>query len=62
MDFETEKGIRFGGIPRWYHLDCFNQCRPDTNFWECGDKLPGFKKLSEEDQKSVKDKLPKMAA
>ncbi|KAF4521657.1 hypothetical protein B566_EDAN009390 [Ephemera danica] len=34
MDFESEKAVRFGGIPRWYHLTCFKECRPDTEFWD----------------------------
>jgi poly [ADP-ribose] polymerase len=59
MDYESEKAVRFGGIPRWYHVDCFQQCRPDTEFWESGEVLPGFKLLTAEDKKMIKDKLPK---
>jgi len=60
MDYETEKGARFGGIPRWHHLECFALSRAENEFWDSGDAIPGFKTLSKEDRKIMKDKLPAM--
>ncbi|XP_053972152.1 poly [ADP-ribose] polymerase [Hylaeus volcanicus] len=59
-DFESEKGKRFGGIDRWYHLECFVKVRDEIQFYESGDLLPGIEGLSKDDQKKVKNSLPKI--
>lgn len=41
----------------WHHLKCFAQVRSDLQFYESGDKLPGFKSLKADDQKEVKKQL-----
>jgi hypothetical protein len=62
MDFDSEKAMRFGGIPRWHHVDCFVQCRVENEFWDCVDIIPGFMGLSADDKIMVKGKLPAMKA
>ncbi|CAG9815963.1 unnamed protein product [Phaedon cochleariae] len=57
-DFDTEIGRKYGGQPMWHHVNCFAQVRSSLGFYECGDKLPGFKTLSPDDQKNVKAKIP----
>lgn len=57
-DFETEHGKRYGGQDMWHHLTCFAQIRNDLGYFECGDKLPGYKNLKKEDQVAVVKNLP----
>lgn len=59
-DFESEQARRYGGIDRWHHLDCFIKVRESLQFYESGDTLPGKEELSKEDQKKLKDALPKI--
>ncbi|EZA56984.1 Poly [ADP-ribose] polymerase [Ooceraea biroi] len=61
-DYESEEARRFGGLDRWYHVECFVKLRADFGYYESGDKLPGAKQLSKEDLQNLKDALPKMAA
>lgn len=57
-DFETEHGKRYGGQDMWHHLTCFAQIRSEIGYFECGDKLPGYKQLKKDDQKEVVKVLP----
>ncbi|XP_034943487.1 poly [ADP-ribose] polymerase [Chelonus insularis] len=57
-DYESEKAVKFGGLDRWYHLECFAQLRNDLEFFGAGNKLPGFKTLKSEDQSLVNKQLP----
>lgn len=59
-DYESENAKRFGGIDRWYHLECFAKVRQDVEFYESGDMLPGKEDLSKDDLKKVKEVLPKI--
>lgn len=56
--FDTEVGMKYGGQPLWHHITCFAELRSDLGWFAGGDSLPGFKSLSKEDQKAVKDALP----
>jgi poly [ADP-ribose] polymerase 1 len=57
--YHTEVGMKFGGQPFWHHLECFAQIRSDEyGFYLSGEKLPGFKSLSEDDQDIVRKALP----
>lgn len=55
--YDTEVGARFGGQALWHHLNCFASIRGDYGFYLGGDKLPGFKLLSPEDRKLVKEAI-----
>ncbi|OAD52149.1 Poly [ADP-ribose] polymerase [Eufriesea mexicana] len=59
-DFESEQGRRYGGIDRWYHLECFAKIRESLDFYESGDAIPGNEDLSKDDKKKIKTVLPKM--
>lgn len=54
----TPIGMKFGGQSLWRHLDCFVKSRDKVGWYDSAEKLPGFKKLSKEDQGSVKKQLP----
>lgn len=57
--YHTEVGMKFGGQPFWHHLECFAQIRGDEyGFFLSGEKLPGFKSLTEEDREIVLKALP----
>lgn len=60
--FDTEVGMKYGGQPLWHHITCFAQIRGELGWLASGDMLPGFKSLSKEDQKTVKDALPEIKA
>lgn len=62
MDFESDQGRRYGGIPMWHHLACFAKLRKDLEFWESGNSLPGFSSLKSSDQEEVCKLLPKITA
>jgi poly [ADP-ribose] polymerase 1 len=62
MDYETEKAMRFGGLPRWHHLDCFVQLRQEYEFWDSADTIPGYAGLKSDDKKTLKSKLPAIKA
>lgn len=55
--YDTEIGMKFGGQPKWHHLDCFVAVRHDYGFYVGGEMLEGFSGLSAEDKKIVKQKL-----
>lgn len=57
-DFDSEVGKKYGGQDLWHHVTCFAQIRSDLAYFESGDKLPGFKTLSNEDQAKVKQQVP----
>lgn len=61
MDFESDQGRRYGGIPMWHHLPCFAKLRKDLEFWESGNSLPGVSSLKPSDQDDVCKQLPKIA-
>ncbi|XP_055838265.1 poly [ADP-ribose] polymerase [Episyrphus balteatus] len=60
--FDTEVGMKYGGQPLWHHITCFAELRGELGWLTSGDLLPGFKSLSKDDQKAVKDALPAMKA
>lgn len=53
--FDTEVGKKYGGQALWHHLDCFVKVRDELGYFSGGEVLPGFKDLSPEDKKTVKD-------
>ncbi|XP_015184102.1 PREDICTED: poly [ADP-ribose] polymerase [Polistes dominula] len=60
-DFESEEARRYGGLDRWYHLECFVKLRKELEFFDQADSLAGIKSLSKEDQANVKKELPKIS-
>ncbi|KAL1117298.1 hypothetical protein AAG570_004624 [Ranatra chinensis] len=58
-DFESEGAKMYGGQERWHHVECFAKLRDSLEFWESGDKLPGFATLKKEDKDVVLKSLPK---
>ncbi|KAI4498125.1 hypothetical protein M0802_006611 [Mischocyttarus mexicanus] len=61
-DYESDEARRYGGLDRWYHLECFVKLRTELEFFDQADSLAGFKSLSKEDQADVKKKLPKISS
>lgn len=59
-DFESLEGRKYGGMDRWYHVECFTKLRVELGYYRKGDELPGINDLSKEDQKSIKTALPKI--
>ncbi|XP_039233262.1 poly [ADP-ribose] polymerase isoform X7 [Drosophila yakuba] len=56
--YDTEVGMKYGGQPLWYHLDCFAQLRSELGWFDSGDNMPGIKSLADDDQAEVKNALP----
>ena len=50
----------YGPYDRWHHIDCFAKKREDLEYYDSGDKMAGFMRLSAEDQALIKSKLPQM--
>lgn len=59
-DYESDVGKRYGGQDLWHHLDCFEKLRDELKYWNAGSELPGIQTLTAEDQKLIKEKLPKV--
>lgn len=55
---DTEVAMKFGGQAIWYHVECFAQLRTELGWFESGEKLPGFRSLSQEDKATVKKHIP----
>jgi len=62
MDFESEEARRFGGINRWYHLECFGKLREELGFLGSANTLSGFNILKEDDKINIKKILPAITA
>ncbi|XP_011882597.1 PREDICTED: poly [ADP-ribose] polymerase isoform X2 [Vollenhovia emeryi] len=60
-DYESEEARRFGGMDRWYHVECFAKLRADLGYYGRGSELPGATDLSKEDREKLEASLPKMA-
>lgn len=58
MDYESEEALRFGGLNRWYHLECFVKLREDLEFFGTASTLSGFVNLKIEDKDNIKKQLP----
>lgn len=50
--------MKFGGQAIWHHVDCFAKMRSELGWYETAEKLPGFKRLSKEDQEKVIEQIP----
>uniref|UniRef100_A0A1B6DFG5 Poly [ADP-ribose] polymerase n=1 Tax=Clastoptera arizonana TaxID=38151 RepID=A0A1B6DFG5_9HEMI len=61
MDYESDEGRRYGGIPRWHHIECFAKLRIELEFFSPGNTLNGFNTLKQEDKDTVTKTLPKIA-
>ncbi|XP_032677618.1 poly [ADP-ribose] polymerase [Odontomachus brunneus] len=59
-DFESAEARKYGGIDRWYHVECFAKLRAELEYYGKGDELSGINTLSKEDQKSLKTALFKI--
>lgn len=58
LAYTTDIGMRVGGVPWWYHVECFASHRSELGWLKAGEFLPGFEKLSEKDQLFVEDSIP----
>lgn len=58
MDYESEEAHRFGGINRWYHLECFVKLREELGFLGLASSLCGFLTLKADDKIKVEKELP----
>ncbi|XP_017778505.1 PREDICTED: poly [ADP-ribose] polymerase [Nicrophorus vespilloides] len=57
-DFESEAAKKYNGQDMWHHLTCFAKLRSELGYFECGDKLPGFKSMKKSDQDEVIKEIP----
>ena len=58
MELPEEAKYGVGLIPRWRHLDCFVESRSELGASDLSpQQIPGFTKLSEEDQKEINKKF-----
>ncbi|XP_069354832.1 poly [ADP-ribose] polymerase [Maniola hyperantus] len=48
---------KFGDHPMWHHVQCFAEKKNEFLFLAGGEDIPGFKDLSKEDQKMVKETI-----
>lgn len=55
--FDTEVGQKYGGQALWHHVKCFVEARAQLLYLAGGEDLPGFKNLSKDDQKMVKEEI-----
>lgn len=62
MDYESDQGRRYGGIPMWHHLSCFAKLQDDLEFWAYGETLPGYNSLKRSDQDEIAKLLPQITA
>ncbi|XP_045493688.1 poly [ADP-ribose] polymerase-like [Colias croceus] len=54
---KIEYDPRYGEAPAWHHVKCFAERKAELLFLAGGEDIPGFVKLSKEDQKMVKDEI-----
>lgn len=50
--------MKYGGMDRWHHVECFAKLRSELSYFAGGDSLPGFNQLNKQDQTEVKKQLP----
>lgn len=60
MDYESEEARRFGGINRWYHLECFVKLREELGFLGLASSLCGYVHLNADDKANVSKLLPSL--
>lgn len=60
--YDTGVGMKDGRQPLWHHADCFVKVRDELGFFSSGEVLPGFKDLTADDKKKVKDLLKAVKA
>lgn len=58
MDYESEEAHRFGGLNRWYHVECFVKLREELDFRGSASSLNGYNILNVEDKKNLTNLLP----
>ncbi|VVC30258.1 BRCT domain,Poly(ADP-ribose) polymerase, regulatory domain,WGR domain,PADR1 domain,Poly(ADP-ribose) [Cinara cedri] len=62
MDYESEEARRFGGLNRWYHVECFVKLREELEFTGLASSLNGYNILNAEDKNNLKNLLPILTA
>ena len=60
MEYDSQRAKAYGPYDRWHHIDCFVENREKLEYFDAGEKMSGFMKLSAEDQNMIKAKLPQM--
>ena len=50
----------YGPYDKWHHVTCFAEKRDHLEYYDAGEKMAGFMKLSAEDQTEIKSKLPQL--
>lgn len=58
MCYDTEMGMRDGGEPSYYHVECFAQLRTELGWLESASLFAGFNMLSIEEQTTVQMHIP----
>ncbi|XP_014212183.1 poly [ADP-ribose] polymerase [Copidosoma floridanum] len=59
-DFESEDARKYGGLDRWYHVECFAKLRSELGFFDTGANILGADALTDEDKKTLLNALPKI--
>ncbi|XP_038210310.1 poly [ADP-ribose] polymerase-like [Zerene cesonia] len=54
---KIEYDPKYGEAPAWHHVKCFAERKAELLFFAGGEDIPGFNKLSKEDQKMVKNEI-----
>lgn len=61
MVYDSERALAYGPYPGWYHVECFLANREALEWYLPAQDLPGYKALGVEEQKMLKEKIPKIA-
>lgn len=59
-DIDSQRAKMYGPYDRWHHVACFAEKREELEYYDAGEDLAGFKTISADDQKLVRESLPKM--
>lgn len=61
VDYESDEGRRYGGVPLWHHMECFVKLRNDLEFWQDASTIEGFtSELDKESQEKLLSSLPEI--
>lgn len=60
VDYDSDEGRRYGGVPLWHHFDCFVKLRIDLEFWSDVTAIEGYNSLDDDSKKKLEDALPEI--
>ena len=59
-EYESTRAKMYGPYDKWHHIECFAKHREDMEYFDAGEKMSGFMKLSADDQSTIRAKLPQL--